>query len=90
MLDGAESGPGACVSLYGTKVHFVRADRGESGAGVTRAYSSLRQRENILSDRQKHRLADQLQHKTLHILHNKSMKMLPFFCSFWYIKYSGG
>lgn len=44
------------MSLYGTKVHFACADGGESGASVTHAYSSLRQKENILSDRRKHHL----------------------------------
>lgn len=37
------------MSLYGTKVHFVCADRG-MGASVTH----LRQNENILSTQQKH------------------------------------
>lgn len=48
------------MSLYGTKVHFAYADRGQMGASVTHAYSSLRQKENILSDRQKHHLAQKV------------------------------
>lgn len=64
------------MSLYGTKVHFVYADRGESGASVTHAYSSPRQKENILSHKQKHHLAQKVKAfntQNLCILYYKSI-----------------
>lgn len=51
----AESWRGDCMSLYGTKVHFCLCWQRRAGASVTHTYSSVRQKENILSNLQKHR-----------------------------------